>query len=1150
MRRLFALALVVVALAFSGVVAPAQAVTVAVPPTRWQLNHVDDYPATAIATVPYGAGGLNTYWLANGFLYRQWIQPGGQVGPIAYMGEAIQLPGVTSDLEAKVNAAGDTALAYTCADGERPAVCLYIAFASGAYFSQQMMVSNAVEFESAWVGDKFMILASVKTGELNPFDAPRTSLTRVIVDQNKTVYRDSYGAGLIDPSVTQFNASKLSISSIAGSTVFAWESYESAGLTPEYVVRATVITDRIIPGGVVTQKVAPLGAERVRSIGTSWLEGADGLVPTIMWATDSQVLTAAETAPNVWTAGATATLAGQALLTDISVTDQNALYAVIKTRHVTTPVLSSFTLTDSRLPIVEATVLTNAVTVSDLMAYQMPGSNPGVITCTSTGTNLLNIATGATIRAWSAVARCGFIEMRDHAGKWFLWGIGTNYSATQNSPHALMWVDSAAPVDLTPSGGRIVDQDMVAVGGQRAVAYIVRDWVDPVSPTITRDRLLVQAPQLGPNGLATLSNPLKQISKLHLIETADHYAVAIWQESESTLFSTSASEVKASVFDPGTRLWSNPIAAVVAGRPIVTLDAVAEGSAGQGQAGSTLLMTASLGCPACLSSITAVLSFDPNTLTFTALNADPAEGSPALAATQLFNGDTAWIFATESHNFEPWVYVRTSAGTWQPPVQLASTTLASMTTPQIVPLKSDSATGVQAAVVYNEALVGAALGQLQMQRLSISDTGPALGAVVPISSDSRVEGNAIFDNAGSLRFMMKEKVTTGYWHRFVVVTNTDSIDATANMATVDDVGVSATADALGRVTFVWNNTGTVWTWSPMNSWETNSLNLGAASHVQSLEVVADTDGVTVSALWFHELNLSNIADSAIWTLALSTISQGEPAEPQLTTVQYTSMGSASFAFALRDSDPNTRLEYRATAGSQTFVGGVDADGSFGITGLDLSKPLSIDVRVVENYGTVYEYASAWYTSTYPALTVSQVRTFFQGWKNLTTASLAWNSLTISGEPYVYEVTVTQNGKSRTFTTSERTLDVSALDAKKPLTYKVRGSLYGVWGAWSDEASLSAAKAPSAPRSLTVKKSGTKIALQWMDPSTLGTFQWLNYRVEMRIGTGPWKVMTSKVQSKTWALAKPVKGKKYSFRVTLLTLINSPASSVKTLIWKG
>ena len=95
-----------------------------------------------------------------------------------------------------------------------------------------------------------------------------------------------------------------------------------------------------------------------------------------------------------------------------------------------------------------------------------------------------------------------------------------------------------------------------------------------------------------------------------------------------------------------------------------------------------------------------------------------------------------------------------------------------------------------------------------------------------------------------------------------------------------------------------------------------------------------------------------------------------------------------------------------------------------------------------------------------------------------------------------------------------------------------------------------AKAPSAPRSLAVKKSGAKIALQWMDPSTLGTFQWLNYRVEMRIGTGPWKVMTSKVQSKTWALAKPVKGKKYSFRVTLLTLINSPASSVKTLIWKG
>ena len=102
--------------------------------------------------------------------------------------------------------------------------------------------------------------------------------------------------------------------------------------------------------------------------------------------------------------------------------------------------------------------------------------------------------------------------------------------------------------------------------------------------------------------------------------------------------------------------------------------------------------------------------------------------------------------------------------------------------------------------------------------------------------------------------------------------------------------------------------------------------------------------------------------------------------------------------------------------------------------------------------------------------------------------------------------------------------------------------------WSNAGSLAAAVTPSAPRSLVLKRVGTALNLTWQLPTTMGTFPWQGYRVEMRIGTAAWKVVAAKAVLKTFTLKKPLKGKKYSFRVSMLTQLPGPASPVKYLVW--
>jgi hypothetical protein len=1151
MRKTFSLVLVIAALLLGSVTAPASAMTGGTP-TRRQLQHIDDVPASAIASVSTPSGGFYTYWLANGFLYRNYIEPNGSTGPVAYMGEAIQLPGVTPKLELKTNAAGDIAVTYTCGQQSYSSLCVYVAYANKLPFSRYGLVYNVEDFSSAWTGNKFSIVASTRTDGLNPFDAPRTALSHVTIDDMGQIFTDSSSGAWMDRSVAQFNASKISIATSGADTLFAWESYESVNNSLEYVVRATVMRGGVTYSTATSRIVARLGNERVRKIGTSWLQGADGLLPSIMWVTDSQVATAAETSLNVWTAGSSVTLAGQALLADVKVTDQAALYAVVKTRHLTTPVLSSFTLTDTRLPLVETTVMANALTVSDLTAYQVIGSNPAVVTCTATGTNLIDVATGATIHAWTALARCGYIEIFDHAGYWLMFGIGTDYSTTQNSPHALQWIDTAAPIDLSPSNGRIIDQDMVAAGGKRAVAYIVRDWVDPVSSSLTHDRLLVQSPQQYSNGLRVLSNPLKGISNLHLLETTDHKVVALWQESESTLFSTLNSEVKASVFDPVTDLWTTPVVATSPGNSIITLGAVAEGGAGRGQAGSTVLMSATF-CTSspCSFPLNGLLSFDPSTLAFTVLGADAAAGAPALAAAQLGNGATAWIYASDNTNFEPWLYVRSASGSWSTGVPLASPSVSSLSPLTIVPTYSSGPTGFQGAVVYGANDATAPLGRLQSQRLDLSGGAPTLGAPIVIAANASLDGGAIFDASNTLHTSIKTGApSVGFEHHFARLGFDNVVAVGLRYTRQTDVAVSSSADALGRVGFIWNDSIAAHTWQPSNTSATQTQSLGAASHIQSLAVVADADGITLNALWFHELNMTNLDDSAIWTQTLSQIGIGRFEAPTLRTAHYTSLSTADFEFYFDDNDSLTRLQYRPTPGSQPFALGDDADGIFTISNLDLTKPMSIDVRRVENFGTAYEFVGDWATFAFGALDLGTMSPPQPEWVNATTARLVWYGYGPIEDPYQFELTVTQAGKTRVFNTTAGLLEVTGLVATKPMTFTLRSSLYGVWGKPSALTTLAAAVAPNAPRNFSVKKVGTTIALGWQQPPFLGTFRLAGYRVEMRIGAAAWKVVAAKSTANSWVLKKPLKGKKYSFRVITLTALTGAPSGAKTLTWRG
>jgi hypothetical protein len=100
--------------------------------------------------------------------------------------------------------------------------------------------------------------------------------------------------------------------------------------------------------------------------------------------------------------------------------------------------------------------------------------------------------------------------------------------------------------------------------------------------------------------------------------------------------------------------------------------------------------------------------------------------------------------------------------------------------------------------------------------------------------------------------------------------------------------------------------------------------------------------------------------------------------------------------------------------------------------------------------------------------------------------------------------------------------------------------------------LAAARiAPSAPRSVVASKDKTALKVAWSAPATAGSFAISGYKVEMRIGSAAWKtVAATKAGVRLWKLLRPVKGKKYSFRITALNGLLSPIAASKTFAWKG
>lgn len=1130
----------------SSLTSPAAAVTLE-QSSVYHVMNTFDVPASAIDASRYPDGSYAIFWLANGNLYRQLRNSSVLNPPTAVYEVANQSPDVPGQLQARVNAAGELALVFTCSSDSIAKLCIRIERPGlPTLYKTPLAMSGVSEFDAQWRGSQLEILAVTAGNGKNPVDGPRTWLTHATVAKDNTVTYDNPELWL-DPSVAQFNAYHVGIAVNGDNAVYSWESYESTGNSLRFVVRSKVIRAGN-QSGTTTHIVADLGSERVRALRGSWLESSVGLVPTLMWVTDSAVGTTNESAPETWATASSVALAGQALLADILVTDQGVLQASVKTRHVTTPVLTSFTLSDTRLPIVSATVVANAFAISAIKSYQMFGGDPAVFTCTGSSVSLLNAVTGAVIRSNAVAAQCKDVQLFDYSGRWILTGISTDYSTIQNSPHAVQWIDAAAATDLSPTDGRLAEQDYLAIDRVNINAYVARDWVDPLVPSLTRDRLRVQAFDPVDKRFihTTVSDPAMAVSNVILVETAEHKAVLLWQESASTLFGTTASSVKAAVFDPTTFTWSATATASLAGLPLVTLGVVAEGGSGTGQAGSTVMMDASFFCQSCFTPLHGLLSFDPASNSFQVLGAEPSGGAPALAAAQLGNGDTAWIFSTEANNFEPWLYVRSSAG-WSSGVPLGATVFTPGSRPQILAYDTSAASGRQAVVLYNEYSPNSPMGILTMQRLDVTGTSPQLTPKIVLEQNAQRESNAVFDGQGRFWQLLKYRNTLGQpRHGLISVNADDMYTSYSNLSTAEDLHGDITADSLGRITLAWHDGNTVFATQADPSGVSTRM-LGLLDRNEIPAIFADGGSVGAGVSWCNRRGDDNILASP---LAITRLEQSTPPAPTMVSARHTSTNSVDVVLSAQEADPYTRFEYRAAPGSaQNFTSGIDADGTITISGINVAQSLSIDARVINNYGTAYETVGAWATFAVDALTVSPVNVSNVSWNSATSAHVEWQML--SDTPYQYEVSFTQDGKTVTATSAGNSYDFQTVDSLRGALIKVRASLWGVTGPWSAVSTLTAATRPAASKITNLKPSKSAVALSWTRPLTQGLFGATGYRVEMRIGTASWKtVATVKLTALNWTLKKPIKGKKYSFRVTVLGPLVSAPSVVKSLTFKG
>lgn len=1165
MRRLLTF-LVALGLSVSSVMAPSSALT-AVPTTQqYPVAHLDDVPATALATIQAKNGHLKGYFLANGLLYSLTRVGSGQ--PTASISSvAPQLPHALSDIKIVESATGQIGVVYTCAAQGQTHLCALVESTSGTIITPLTVVeADVLDFDIAWVGTELHIAFSALDAGKNPFDGQRSVIGHAWLSADGTANLDTRSTLFVDPTVTAFNASYPTISARAGVAVMAWESYETSGANLRYVARAAVLTDslatsrssRVLPGTFSD-------VTRVRAIATNWLEGSSGFIPTVMWVGDSGVFSAAETSSGVWTAGDSSSIDAQVLSADVYASAEPALYAIVKTRHVTTPPLTSYQLTDSRVALNINTIVANAGAVIDFTGYLMPGKNPGVLLCTGSAVSLVDAVTGSVTRTKSIDSPCSETQVFDHAGAWVFLGIsGQGYSATSNSPHVLAWVDSANPLDLSPSGGHVIDQQITSLNSVRILAYVVRDWTNPTTPSLTHERLLTKVTINGTelaSGGSTLSNPSMAISSLTWVKSSATTVTLVWQESASTLYSTTAAQIKAATYDTETLSWSSVAVASHSPYTQFTLAKVAQPAPGDTAIGGVLI-DAQLACTSCFTPPTrGLFVYSPISNAFTLASAAAGEGAPAMDAVAFADGSSGWIYATAANAFEPRVAMRSVAEGWATPaLSFKHVAINPLVDPVLVSNGADSAEAGLGAVVWSEAVPGSARGSVTLRRLIHESAGGfSTSRAVTIADNSTLVGRPVFDYQGTMWLVVSSgTAVAGYEHRIISVSSSDVITRYEPFNTADaEIRAVALADTRGYVAIAVLGRDRARLFQPLNLADSRWIDLQPTNVSSPFEISGASDEFDFVIAQYKQLTVGTPLGNYFYPfpdftpLSINKTLLGIPDLPAYPDVELLSPTQRKLTFAKGVDDPRVKLQwfdlFTGSAQSPT----TDDDG---VITLDVGKAgnsVNIKVRWVENQGTAQERMSPWRIVLFGGLKPADTTQFSGTWLSATSFKVTWTPPTSPFEQ-TFRVELAEDSSlvTRSMTTSSNSVTFTNVKPSKILLYGVRTLQFG-YEAITDYVLAPPRTAPSAARSVVASKDKTALKVVWSAPSAAGSFAVTSYKVEMRIGSAAWKtVATTKAAVRVWRLLKPIKGKSYSFRVTATNGLAAPIAAAKPFVWKG